>query len=138
MNQFKKQGAGGKPPSVPGLNLFKNIPNLIGQKRPMKVEPLNLLGNFKKMEKKELSQSSSSSLSEEPKDVIKKEVIEESPEETPSVDQSGIIQRVSESDNYYHFSSTKAATAVGGDSENSREFKLVKQDKFLENRESPR
>jgi hypothetical protein len=55
MNQFKKLGAGGKPPSVPGLNLFKNIPNLIGQKRPIKVEPLNLLGNFKKLEKKEPS-----------------------------------------------------------------------------------
>jgi hypothetical protein len=55
------------------------------------VEPLNLLGNFKKLEKKEPSQSSSSALSENPKEMPKKDVIEESPEETPFVDQSGII-----------------------------------------------
>ena len=78
MNQFKKLGAGSKPPSVPGLNLFKNLPNLNGQKRP--IEPLNLLGNFKKIEKKEPSQSSSSAISEEPKEVPKKDIIEESPE----------------------------------------------------------
>lgn len=95
MNQFKKLGASGKPPSVPGLNLFKNIStSLNGQKRPIKVEPLNLLGNFKKMEKKEPSQNFSSAPSEEPKDVPKKEVIEESPEEIPSVDQSGRVLRV--------------------------------------------
>jgi len=45
-------GANSKPPSVGGLNLFKNAAPLVGQKRPLKVEPLNLLGNFKKLEKK--------------------------------------------------------------------------------------
>jgi hypothetical protein len=30
MNQFKKIGAGSKPPSVGGLNLFKNVPPLMG------------------------------------------------------------------------------------------------------------
>lgn len=43
MNQFKKLGAGSKPPSVGALNLFKNIPPMAGQKKPIKVEPLNLL-----------------------------------------------------------------------------------------------
>ena len=51
-------GAGSKPPSVGGLNLFKNLPPLVS-KKPKKVEPLNLLENFKKLEKKAETDSSS-------------------------------------------------------------------------------
>jgi hypothetical protein len=95
-----------------------------------------LLGSLKKIESKpEVSQSSSSIHTEESE--VKRETVEQSPQETPSVEQSGAIKRVFESENHYHFSSTKATTAVGGDSENSGEFKLVKQDKYLENRASP-
>jgi hypothetical protein len=52
MNQFKKLGTDSKHPSMPlpGLNLFKNLPPLVGQKRPKKIEPLNLLGHLKKKE----------------------------------------------------------------------------------------
>lgn len=63
MNQFKKMGAGGKPPSVGGLppvNLFKNMPNLVAQKRPIKIEQLNLVENLKKLEKKEATPTCSS------------------------------------------------------------------------------
>ena len=65
MNQFKKLGAGSKPPSVGALNLFKNMPPLTGQKRPIKVEPLNLLQNFKKQDKKAETDSSSPCNSDE-------------------------------------------------------------------------
>lgn len=126
----------------------------MGQKRPIKVEPLNLLGTLKKTEKKEEhsapnaakgASSSSSMISDSKQDDSKKSVgreinIELAHEESPVVvdNQSGKVQRVYESENHYHLSSTKAATAVGGDSEGSGEFKLIKQDKYLENRESPR
>jgi hypothetical protein len=134
MNSFKKLGAGSKPPSVGGLNLMKNLTPLVGQKRPIKVEPLNLVGNLKKFEKKEPTQSSSSAQSEEP-ETKKEPTAEESLKETSSVGQSGVVKRVYETDSHYHFSSTKAPTAVGGDSfENSGEFKLKRKDTYLEKR----
>ena len=67
----------------------------------------------------------------------KKEPFVEVSQEIASADKSGAVKKVYESENHYHFSSTKATTAVGGDSENSGEFKLVKQDKYLEKRECP-
>jgi len=50
----------------------------------------------------------------------------------------GVVKTVTQSQNYYHFhvSSTKTTTANGGDSDSDkREFKLVKRDLYLENRE---
>ena len=52
------------------------------------------------------------------------------------------MKRVYQSDNHYHLvlnsSSTKAATTLGDSegSEGEKEFKLVKKDTYLENRES--
>ena len=97
----------------------------------MKVEPLNLLRNFKKQEKKAETDSSSPCHSEDSE--VKKEKAQDSPKNVASVEQSGIVKKVYESEDHYHFSSTKAATAV--DSENSGEFKLVKKDTYLEKRE---